>query len=136
MAVAFLLAAAFVITTDHKRDRSADSVTIPRATAWPETLESQPDLRSYAVALPELQGLSPDTKPGAAIELWVTWDTHAGAKKPRLEPLIDRAVLERIVPPLTPGAPDTALLEVPARDIPELLYADRYGLLSATVLPD
>lgn len=134
MAAAFLLAAAFMITSTRNREIASAGAAAAGAPASPSPAAEPPDLRSYAVVLPELQGLPPDTKPGAAIELWVTWNTHSG-RKPRLEPLIERAVLERIVPPLTPGAPDTVLLEVPARDIPELLYADRFGLLSATLLP-
>jgi hypothetical protein len=133
MAAAFMLAATLMVTMRPHRETTTGRAPIVRATPSPSPAP-EPDLRSYAVALPELQGLAPDTKAGAAIELWVMWTPHAG-RKARLEPLIERAVLERIIPPLTPGAPDTALLRVPARDIPELLYADRFGLLSATLLP-
>ena len=133
MVAAFVLAAILMVAMSRGPEVRDDAVPIPHASASPTSATERSDLRSYAVALPELQGLSADTKPGSAIELWVTWDTPADTK-PRLEPLIERAVLERIVPPLTPGAPDTALLKVPATDIPDLLYADRYGLLSATVL--
>jgi hypothetical protein len=131
---AFVLAAILMFAMSRGPEVRDDAAPIPHASGLPAGAIERSDLRSYAVALPELQGLSPDTKPGSAIELWVTWDTPADSK-PRVEPLIERAVLERIVPPLTPGAPDTALLKVPATDIPDLLYADRYGLLSATVLP-
>lgn len=134
MGAGFVLAAIFMFASMRAPNVADRPVPAPSAPASPTGGVERSDLRSYAVALPELQGLSPDTEPGAAIELWVTWDTP-GDKKPRLEPLIERAVLERIVPPLLPGAPDTALLKVPATDIPDLLLADRYGLLSAAVVP-
>src|ERR687896_370053 len=134
MAGAFVLAAILTFTLGRDLDVAKEAASSPQALTPLEGDTEGPDLRSYAVALPELQGLSPDTEPGSAIELWVAWDTPRG-KKPRLEPLIERAVLKRIVPPLTPGAPDTALLQVPVTDIPDLLLADRYGLVSATVLP-
>jgi hypothetical protein len=134
MAAAFVLAAILMLAMRQGRQVPDKVPPIPRIAVSPSSAAERSDLRSYAVALPELQGLSPDAKPGSAVELWVTWDTPGG-RKPRLEPLIERAVLERIVPPLTPGAPDTALLKVPSTDIPDLLFADRYGLLSATVVP-
>jgi hypothetical protein len=109
----------------------------PRSAAPPRAASSSPsagDLRSYAVALPELRGLAPDADPGARLELWVTWGPPF-ARRPRIERLTRQVVLKRIVPPLTPGAPDTALLLVPEADIPALLYADRYGALNATLVP-
>jgi hypothetical protein len=90
--------------------------------------------REYALALDELQGFPPDLAPGAAIELWVRWDRPSGAA-PKLQRLIPRADFVRLVAPVTPGGPTAVVVRVPLRRVPDLLWADGYGSLSATVLP-
>ena len=135
-----LLAGLALVTAPSRSERSpSGSERSPSAESQPPPRSSPPppersNLRSYALALPELRGLSPDTRPGARLELWVSWGPPITAR-PRLERLTRGVVLERIVPPLTPGAPDTALLLVPEREIADLLWADRYGSLSATRVP-
>ena len=91
-------------------------------------------MRSYALSLADLQGLAPDTRPGARLELWVTWEPPV-TRRARIDLLMDDAVLDKIVPALSPERPDTALLLVKASRIADLLWADRYGALSATVVP-
>jgi hypothetical protein len=113
----------------------------PRATA--EGLEDQEttattqvhpgSYRSYAVALPELRGLSPDAAPGTRLELWVAWEPPV-TKRPQFRLLLRGAVLERLVPPVTAQGPTTALLLVPEERIGDLLYADQWGALSVTTV--
>ncbi|CAN5652147.1 hypothetical protein BH24ACT26_BH24ACT26_06930 [soil metagenome] len=92
------------------------------------------DLRSYALSLGELQGLSGNAPPGTRLELWVTWEPPV-TRRPRIDLLIEDAVLEKIVPALSPQQPGTALVLVRSSQISDLLWADRYGSLSATVQP-
>jgi hypothetical protein len=63
--------------------------------------------------------------------LWVTWGPPV-TKRLRNEVLIEHAVLDKIVPALSPARPDTALLLVKGADISDLVFADRFGALSAT----
>lgn len=88
---------------------------------------------SYAIALAELAGLSPNATPGTTLQLWVTWDPPV-TKRPRLQKLLDGVVLDEIAPPVTPDGPHVALLSVARNQLDELLWADRYGSLSAAVV--
>ena len=90
--------------------------------------------RSYAVSLHELQGLSPDAAPGTKLELWVAWDPPI-TKGPRLQKLLTDVVLEKVVPGAVPEAPVTAILSIRHSDTADLMWADRYGSLSAVVVP-
>ena len=91
------------------------------------------DRVGYAIALPDIAGLSPDAAPGSYLQLWVTWDPPI-TKRPRLQKLIDRVVLEEIVPPVTAQGPRVAMLSVARGHLDELLWADRYGSLSAAIV--
>ena len=106
----------------------------PNVVTTPSQGIGSPDERLYAVSVPELSGLPPDAPPGTALELWVAWDPPL-TKRPKIQLLIPRVTVERIVPGLTPEAPATVMLEVPRRAMPDMLYGDRYGTLSVTVLP-
>ncbi|MGH2755151.1 MAG: hypothetical protein ACRDLB_12050 [Actinomycetota bacterium] len=86
--------------------------------------------RTYALGLHDLSGLSPDVQEGQRLELWVTWEPPI-TKKAQVQLLLDDVSLVRLVPPVTPEGPTSVLLSLPAQDIPELLYGDRYGQLSA-----
>jgi hypothetical protein len=90
------------------------------------------ETRDYAISLDELQGFPPDLQPGSQIELWVGWDRPSGAA-PKLQRLIPRAELVRVVPPVTPGGPTAVVVRVPIGRIPDLLWADGFGSLSVTV---
>jgi hypothetical protein len=98
------------------------------------SVPEQGAMREYSVALDELQGVPPDATPGTNLELWVTWDKPSGGA-PRLHKLIAHAALARIVPPSTPVGPTAAVLSIPIRRVPDLMYADAYGKLSVTILP-
>lgn len=90
--------------------------------------------RIYAVSLPRLQGLPANAAPGTRLELWVAWEPPI-TRAPRYQKLLDGVVLSEIVPPPIPEAPPTALLSVASKSVGDLLYADRYGALSALVVP-
>jgi hypothetical protein len=89
--------------------------------------------RGYALAVPELKGLPGGAAPGTRLELWVAWDPPV-TKEPRVQRLLKDVILDEIIPPVVPEAPATAILSVPAKSVPDLLYGDRYGALSATML--
>lgn len=91
------------------------------------------DRVSYAIAVAELAGLSPTATPGTVLQLWVTWDPPV-TKRPQLQKLLDGVVLDEIAPPVTPEGPHVALLSVARSQLDELLWADRYGSLSAAVI--
>lgn len=81
----------------------------------------------------ELSGLPPDAAPGTPLQLWVAWDPPITRGR-KIQLLIPRATLERIVPGITPEAPATALLAVPPGTFSDLLFGDRYGALSVALL--
>lgn len=89
--------------------------------------------RRYAVALTELRGLPADAPSGTQLEMWVIWDRPV-TSRPKMQRLIPLVTLERIAPPIAEGAPSVALLQVRPRDIPDLLWGDRYGTLSVVLL--
>jgi hypothetical protein len=43
--------------------------------------------------------------------------------------------LEKIVPPVVPGAEAAAVLAIPAREMSAMYYGDQYGSLAVNVLP-
>jgi hypothetical protein len=116
---------------------------IPGSTAEPEAssadmLESpagiQRDMRTYAVSTYELSGLPPDAAPGTKLEVWAAWEPPL-VDTPQFQKILKEVTLEKIVPGLTPEAPSTALLLVSAKDLPDLLYSDRFAQLSVAVIP-
>jgi hypothetical protein len=111
-----------------KRRRSSPSYMRPNARPAPVATPAR-QLLPYAVAVPRVTGLSTAIPPGANIDLWVTW-APTNRMGSRVELLTRRAVVKRIVPPLTPRAPETALLLVPPRTIRKLVSTERFGSLS------
>ncbi|HVF53002.1 MAG TPA: hypothetical protein VNC78_05270 [Actinomycetota bacterium] len=95
---------------------------------------SQGRRHTYAISVLDLAGLPPDARPGTIIELWVAWDPPV-TKSAQVQRLLKNVVLERIIPGPVVEAPSMALLSVLPRQVPDLLYGDRYGSLSVTVLP-
>lgn len=90
------------------------------------------DRQSYAIGLHDISGLSRETPPGTVVDLWVAWDPPI-TEKPQYQRLIPAAMIEAIQPPFVPEGPFTVMLSVPTRKIGDLLYADRYGAISATI---
>ena len=87
----------------------------------------------YAIAAAELSGLSPDAAPGTLLDLWVAWDPPI-TDKPQVQPLLRGVRLNRIVPPVTPEGPEVALLSVRPSQVSDLIWGDRYGSLSVTMI--
>jgi hypothetical protein len=98
------------------------------------SLAPTPALRGYALPVAELAGLPGDAPPGTELELWVTWDPPV-TERPRLQRLIPRVVLQKITPAVTSDGPDAAILLVPEKKLPDLVYADRYGAISVALIP-
>lgn len=90
------------------------------------------DRQSYALGLHDIAGLAQDSAPGTVVDLWVAWDPPITAK-PQFQRLIPSVVIEEIMPPFTPEGPVTVMISVPTKKIGDLLYADRYGAISATL---
>ncbi len=109
----------------------------PAATALPAetTPPSLPAVRhaTYAVDVDEVAGLAPSAPAGTLLDLWVTWDRPI-TDAPRLQRLLRGVILEQIAAPVTPEGPYVAILAVTKRDIDKLLWADRFGALSATTV--
>jgi hypothetical protein len=110
------------VPTPHQQETSSN---VPPATAG---------FRSYALEITELDGLPPDASPGTALEIWVTWEPPI-TRRIRVQRLIKQAQVERIIPNIVPEGPATVLLSIPKRDIADMFYGDRFGQLSAAVLP-
>lgn len=91
------------------------------------------NFKSYSLPLVELQGLPPDVTSGTRLEVWVAWEPPI-TERPRVQRLFGGAQVARVIPPTVAEAPTTVELLVPAKEFPELLFADRHGSLSAAVL--
>lgn len=84
----------------------------------------------YALAVEELQGLPLDAPPGTRVTLWVTWSRPL-TPGPRVQLLSRGVALSRIAG--LPGRSPVAVLSVPAPDLPDVLYGDRFGKLNVTI---
>jgi len=89
------------------------------------------DLTNYAFLLPELEGLPPSTSPGTEIEIWATWEPPV-TKRLKVQRLIPRATVSKILPSIEPGPP-TVVLEIERRYIPDIMFGDRFGALSVVL---
>ena len=131
----FLMPGSAPPSSTPRQDVVAPSViTSPAALASvaPSPLPSSSSRRTYALGLHELAGIPNDTPPGTRIELWVTWEPPL-TRDVRVQLLVKDVIVERLVPPVVPEGPTSALLSVRVRDIPDLLYGDRFGELSAVM---
>jgi hypothetical protein len=81
--------------------------------------------------LPELEGLPPSTSPGTEIEIWATWEPPV-TKRLKVQRLIPRATVSKILPSIEPGPP-TVVLEIERRYIPDIMFGDRFGALSVVL---
>ena len=138
-AAGFLLPSADPAPSGGSATTEVDEVAdVPAAAPSPTATSPRsvtPERRIYAVSLPRLQGLAATAAPGTRLELWVAWEPPI-TKAPRFQKLREDVVLEEIVPPPIPEAPPTALLSVDEAGVADLLYADRFGALTVTVVPD
>ncbi len=90
--------------------------------------------RSYAIGLHDLDGLPPDAAPGTRVELWVAWDPPV-TEQTEVHKLIDDVVIEKLIPPVVPEGPVSVVLSIRAKDFSDLVWGDRYGALSVSILP-
>jgi hypothetical protein len=90
------------------------------------------DPASYAFLLPELKGLPATTAPGTVIEIWATWEPPV-TKKLKVQQLIPRATVTKMIPSIEPGPP-TVMLEMERRYIPDMMYGDRFAALSTVIV--
>ncbi len=93
------------------------------------------DRANYYLSAPEVDGLPTEIAPWTQIELWVAWDPPI-TDEPSLNKLVTDAYIEAVLAPIAPESPYTLKLSIRRRDISDLLYADRYGSLSAIVIAD
>lgn len=108
--------------------------TSPVMSPSPVTTPAHPSSgrAGYWVDIAEVTGLSPQTPVGTSVDLWVAWDPPL-TKRPDIRHLLSDVLVEEIAPPLSPGDPTGVLLSIARRDRDDLLWADRYGSLSATI---
>lgn len=96
-------------------------------------LTTSPARRTYAIALHELEGLSPDVAPGTRIELWVAWDPSI-SEGPDIRPLLKDVIIEKLIPPVVPEGAVDVLLSVPMKGISDLFYGDRFGAFHVAMI--
>ena len=111
-------------------------VTVPPTVPGGEEPATVPDdaYRGYALPLAEVRGLSPATAVGSRIQLWVSWEPPI-TRHPRVQRLPGTVMVEEIVEPTVPEGPTTVELLIPVDELPDFLYAHRYGSLSAVTVP-
>lgn len=116
-------------------DRAPAPAISPTNVADAEDLNALEGERvAYSIGLDEIAGLSPVEAPGSIAELWVTWDRPL-TRVPKLQRIVHDAVLARIDPPISSDGPTVATFLVSRKGVERLLWADRYGSLSAIVIP-
>jgi hypothetical protein len=103
----------------------------PHVTVPPDASERA----NYYLSVPEVDGLPHEIAPWTRIELWVAWDPPL-TDEPTLQRLLEHAYVEAVLAPLAPDSPATLKLSIRHRDVSDLIYADRYGSLSAIVVGD
>jgi hypothetical protein len=140
------LAAASLLCALLRPSGGADLESAPEAEPEPrrssppgdELLEAQDEVAPgrylYALPLPALRGVPLDVQPGTVIELWVAWEPPL-TDEPTVQKLLEGIRIHRIAAAVDPNAPDVALLDVAEKDVPDLIYGDRYGTLNATLAP-
>lgn len=125
-----------LVDGDGTNPSLAPSPTSVEQTTAPAPVEDATSgLRGYALALPEVDGLPPDLEHGARLDLWVSWDPSV-SDEPTVQKLIQDVVYDRTIPPSVDGGPLTAMILVPPSKVDELMYGDRFGSLSATLVRD
>ena len=126
-----------VTSTPASHEPPAAPVAVVDATPTPDAPAAVTDMSnrvSYSFDVDEIDGLSPTALPGTVVELWVTWDPPV-VEQPKLQRVVKNAVVERISAPVTPDGPTVATFLIARSSLEDLLWADRYGTLSASTLP-
>ena len=118
-----------------------DVVVAPTPSAVPTSIATlddpatEPEMRGYALALPEVDGLTSDIAPGTRLEVWVTWGPEV-TDRPDIRKLVNAVIYDRTIPPVVEGGPPTAMVLVPVGKVDELMYGDRFGALSVAIVQD
>ena len=126
-----------VTSTPAPKDPVPAPVAVAASTPSPDApvvVTDTSDRVSYSFDVDDVAGLSPTTAPGTVVELWVTWDRPV-VEHPKLQRVVKDAVLERISAPITADGPSVATFLIARSSLEGLLWADRYGTLSASTLP-
>ena len=110
---------------------AATSSTTPLAEQTPAITPGTAGLVSYSIEVDDVAGLSPFADPGTVTDLWVMWQRPL-LRRPKLQRVLRGAILERISPPVSPEGPTVATFAIAKEDVESLLWADRFGSLSAT----
>ena len=97
-------------------------------TAAATPLDTEPGRGVYAIYLYKLPGLSPDATPGTELDIWVTWKPPL-TRQPRVQLLLEGVELGAIETGFEQGA--VADLLVDHKQIPDLIYGERFGSLTA-----
>ena len=108
--------------------------TLPSTTPSTDITPFRPaarDVSTYAIDIATLSGFPPDARPGDLFDIWVAWDRRI-VKGPNVQLLLGAVELEKISPPVTPDGPYAALFIVTRRQARDLVYGERYGVLSVT----
>lgn len=96
--------------------------------------DSTTTYRAYSIGLSEVRGLAPGVQPGTRFDLWVAWNRPI-TRGPRVQKLLSGAIVGELIPPLTPEGPVIVELLIPVRELPDFLFAHRYGSLNAVAVP-
>jgi hypothetical protein len=123
-----LLASSMLVESDTETPESTNESENAKRSSAPTAT----DPASYAFLLPELKGLPARTAPGTVIEIWATWEPPV-TKKLKVQQLIPRATVTKMIPSIEPGPP-TVMLEMERRHIPDLTYGDRFAALSTVII--
>jgi len=113
-------------TSEPRLERERDAARVGDSHAPAAT-----DLASYAFLMPELEGLPPTISSGTEIEIWATWEPPV-TKRPKVQRLIPRATVSKVIPSIEPGPP-TVVLELERRFLPDIMFGDRFGALSVVL---
>ena len=94
--------------------------------------ERAPGRAAYTIYLYKLAGIAPDSAPGTRLDIWVTWKPPV-TERPKVNLLLEDVELGRIESGFEEGP--VADLLVDEDDVPDLIYGERFGALTAVVRP-
>ena len=97
-----------------------------------EVAERAPGQAAYTIYLYRLAGLAPDSPAGTKLDIWVTWKPPV-TERPKVDLLLEDVELGRIEAGFEQG-PVVDLL-VAEDDVPDLIYGERFGALTAVARP-
>lgn len=117
----------------HATDDQGGTVELEDQTQPPFTAGKSGDLVGYSIGAHDLQGLPPDAHPGQRLQMWVSWEPPI-VEEPEVHMLIPEVTLTKLIPPVTPEGPVTALLSLKRKHVERLVWGNRYGRLSVVLV--